>query len=440
MRGLGSCKFERANEIWNFDGRDAWNTAFAATWEKGARGPTLALGTYINYHETLYPWGTCTDNLLYRPNHIAATTIGYQRPEILKPGYCALSILVTDWSRSGTPDLRVSNDREYYQGGQEQLWHIRADLAPALFSEDEGWKTLKIWGMGITSYDVNFDGFPDYFLTSMADNKFQILKKTQATVPLIPAYNDIAYPKGLTAHRPYIGDEKKPSTAWHAQFEDMNNDGYVDLFIAKGNVSQMPDFAIHDPNNLLVQLHDGQFREMGDSAGVASMLTSSGASLADFNLDGKIDLLVVNRWDNAQIWQNMTPDAGNFIEVALHQEGPNRDAIGAWLEVDNGEHIMRREITIGGGHASGQLGWRHFGVGAAQSVRWAGRRLGILRQQCAVFSDTRTICENLATWSCALRFYDEARSHLKRLRDRAFLKRARVITNMIDENRYIRRR
>ena len=30
MRGLGGCKFERANEAWGFDGGDAWSTAFAA--------------------------------------------------------------------------------------------------------------------------------------------------------------------------------------------------------------------------------------------------------------------------------------------------------------------------------------------------------------------------------------------------------------------------
>ena len=369
MRGLGGCKFERANEIWKFETHDAWNTAFAATWEKGATWPTLALGTYINYHETIYPWGTCTDNYLYRPDSILKPVSGFQRPDLLNPGYCTLSMLFTDWKRSGTPDLRVSNDREYYQGGQEQLWHIPAGSPPALYTEEEGWKPLKIWGMGIASYDLSFDGYPDYFLTSMADNKLQVLNRPSDGTAPVPAFKDIAYPKGVTAHRPYMGDEKKPSTAWHAQFEDVNNDGYVDLFIAKGNVSQMPDFAIHDPNNLLVQSKDGQFHEMGDKAGVASVLTSRGASLADFNLDGKIDLLVVNRWDNAQIWQNVTPDAGNFVEIMLHQDGPNRDAIGAWLEVDNGNHIMRREITIGGGHASGQLGWHHFGVGPAQSVK-----------------------------------------------------------------------
>ena len=57
MRGLGACKFERANEAWGFDGGDAWSTAFAATWEKGARWPTLAIGNYIDRREEGFPWG-----------------------------------------------------------------------------------------------------------------------------------------------------------------------------------------------------------------------------------------------------------------------------------------------------------------------------------------------------------------------------------------------
>ena len=179
-----------------------------------------------------------------------------------------------------------------------------------------------------------------------------------------PTYSDVAYPKGVTAHRPYTGGDFRPSTGWHTQFEDVNNDGLVDLFIAKGNVWEMPDFAMKDPNNLLLQQPDGKFVEAGDKAGVASMQQSRGAALADFNLDGLIDIVVVNRNSPAQVWRNTSTGAGNWVEVKLGQPDANRDAIGAWIEVRcEGAMVMRREITVGGGHAGGQLGWRHFGLG-----------------------------------------------------------------------------
>ena len=261
----------------------------------------------------------------------------------------------------------MSNDREYYKGGQEQLWHLEVGKEPRLYTEAEGWKRLRIWGMGIASADLNVDGYPDYFLTSMADNKLQILKSVEGE--LKPDYADVAWAKGVTAQRPYVGGEIKPSTAWHAQFEDVNNDGLTDLFVAKGNVTAMRDFAMKDPNNLLVQATDGKFVEMGEQAGVASFETSRGGALADFNLDGLVDLVVVNRGSKAQIWRNVTAGAGNWIALRLTQPAPNVDAIGAWVEVKHGEVVTQREITSGGGHVSGQLGWVHFGLGKTEAAQ-----------------------------------------------------------------------
>ena len=360
MRGLGNCKFERANEAWHFDGGDEWSTALAATWERGAKWPTIAIGNYLNRYEEDFPWGSCTDNWLHRPDE---TGTNFAAPLPLKPSFCALSILFTDWNRSGTPSLRVSNDREYYKGGQEQMWHVTPGEEPALYTPDEGWKPLKIWGMGIAAYDLDFNGLSEYFLTSMADNKLQRALPAADGAAVTPTFADVAFMAGITAHRPYTGPEKKPSTAWHAQFDDVNNDGMVDLFVAKGNVDAMPDFAKEDPNNLLLQRADGTFQEAGDLAGVASMKASRGAALADFNLDGLLDLVVVNRREPAQLWRNTSTNAGRWIEVQLNQPGANRDAIGAWIEIKRGDVVMRREITVGGGHASGQTGWWHFGLG-----------------------------------------------------------------------------
>ena len=71
---------------------------------------------------------------------------------------------------------------------------------------------------------------------------------------------------------------------------------------------------------------------------------------------------------------------GHWLEVKLDQAGPNRDAIGAWIEVEAGEAVTRREVLSGGGHASGQLGPVHFGLGdqdqARVRVTWPDGRAG----------------------------------------------------------------
>jgi hypothetical protein len=381
LRGLGECRFERSNEAWGFDGGDRWTTAFSATWEASAEWPTLAFGNYLDQAST-DPDRLCRNNELFRPLEGS----GYGSSQSLSPGWCALSMLFSDWDRSGRRDLRVSNDRHYYRDdgdGEEQLWRIAAGEPPHLYSHAEGWQTVRVWGMGIASADVTGDGYPDYYLTSQADNKLQALTDG----PAQPRFGDIALAKGVTAHRPYEGDVTMPSTAWHAEFGDVNNDGLTDLFVAKGNVEVMPDYAARDPNNLLLGQTDGSFVEGAPEAGIVTFARGRGGALADLNLDGMLDLVVVNRRENVQVWRNVGfGDAaqpvpmGNWVAIRLTQSGTNRDAVGTWIEVRIGERILLREVTVGGGHAGGQLGWIHFGLGSADRaeirVTWPDGEMG----------------------------------------------------------------
>ena len=370
LRGLGACRFERANEAWGFDGGNRWTTAFSATWEEPAAWPTLAFGNYLDQASTDTN-RQCYDNELFRSSPPGS---GYGEPQMLSPGWCALSMLFSDWDRSGRRDLRVSNDRHYYRSdgdGEEQLWRIEAGAPSHLYTHAEGWQTVRVWGMGIASADVNGDSYPDYYLTSQADNKLQALTDG----PAEPRFGDIALAKGVTAHRPYQGDVTMPSTAWHAEFADVNNDGLTDLFVAKGNVEAMPDYAARDPNNLLLGQIDGSFIEGAPAAGIVTYARGRGAALADLNLDGMLDLVVVNRRENVQVWRNVgfgdvgqAEPMGNWIGIGLSQPATNRNAVGSWIEVRVGDRIQLREVTVGGGHAGGQLGWHHFGLGSGDQV------------------------------------------------------------------------
>ena len=58
---------------------------------------------------------------------------------------------------------------------------------------------------------------------------------------------------------------------------------------------------------------------------------------------------------------------GSWVAVRLHQPAPNVDAVGAWVETRVGDRTTVHEVTVGGGHASGQLGWIHVGLGDADA-------------------------------------------------------------------------
>ena len=359
LRGSGNCRFAPFPASLGFKGGTAWTTAFSATFEPGKQLPTLAVGNYVDRDNPDGPFGACDTSWLFRPQGER-----YAPPFPLDPGYCTLSMLFSDWGRKGRQDLRVSNDRHYYPaGGEEQMWVVSP--TPHLMGAADGWVSYKLWGMGIASRDISGDGIPEVFMTSMGDQKLQYLVPGATG----PRFADATYERGTTAQRPYTGGDTRGSTGWHAQFGDAQNDGFDDIFIAKGNVDEMPDSAVMDPNNLLLQSPDGMFHEAGDVAGIASGERGRGASFADLNLDGKLDLVVVNRRADMEIYQNVTQGAGNWLEVQIMQPGINPFAVGSWLEVAAGNRSWTREITVGGGHASGAAGFSHFGLGDQDLVR-----------------------------------------------------------------------
>ncbi|MDA8586266.1 CRTAC1 family protein [Rhodobacteraceae bacterium] len=370
LSGLGDCAFERAEDAWRIDPGNGWTTAFSAGWGAGDDWPTLAVGNYVDRRDPDGPFGTCDYHQIFRPNES-----GFGAPELITQGYCTLSMLFTDWSGSGQQDLWISNDRHYYvNDGQEQLIRVWPELSS--YDAADGWATSQLWGMGIASRDITGDARPEIAITSMADQKlFQLDEDVDQ-----PSFTSIAYDRGTTAHVPYMGEEGRPSTGWHVQFGDVDNDGLDDLFIAKGNVNQMPGMATRDPDNLLMQQQDGKFIEAGEMAGIGSFERGRGGALVDLNRDGLLDLVVVQRRAELKLYQNTTGETGNWVQLRLSRDGGNRNAIGARIEIMSGDHHQFREVQVGGGHAGGQAGFEHFGLATATSarlrVRWPDGTMG----------------------------------------------------------------
>ena len=98
LRGRGDCAFEFANAEFAFDGGDDWTTAFSATWEGDNRLPTLAFGNYVDRDDPRGPFNACAENVLLRP---AGRTASHYAEPVALSGHCTLSMLFTDWNRSG---------------------------------------------------------------------------------------------------------------------------------------------------------------------------------------------------------------------------------------------------------------------------------------------------------------------------------------------------
>ena len=265
--------------------RTAMPTAFSATWES-RRTAHVAIGATSRSSE-----GRPTDvrgQPCWCDRRRAAVCPG-DRPAT---GYCALSMLFSDWDRSGRRDLRISNDRALlrYVDGEEQLWRW-SRVSRRARTRRTRMGPGPVWGMASaarTSPETATRGVPD----EPGSNRLQTL----AAGAEQPTYGTSAW-LGVAAPQPFTGgDTRRPPPG--TEFEDVNRDGFVDLFISKGNVGEA-DFATQDPEQPVARPARRHVRRGRRPAGVLSCTAARGAALADLNLDGLLDLVsstAANRW------------------------------------------------------------------------------------------------------------------------------------------------
>ncbi len=373
LENNGDCRFTVAETGGAIAKSGTWSTAFAAAWAPGATFPTLIVGNYVDRSRPLEKTGNCEPNALLRPGNTGKPAPGYNTAIPLLPGHCALSMLFVDWRNTGEADLRIANDREYQDAdGGEQLWSIFGGT-PRLYSTADGWQDSKIWGMGLAARDIDQDGFPEIAVTNMAENKLYTLKARDVPAP---SFDEVAWARGAASQRPHTGGDPRPSTSWHNAFADFNNDGLDDLLIVKGNVDAMKQFAAYDPDTILLGIGQGRFAEASGETGIALNTAGRGGAVADFDRDGCLDIVVVNRNQPASLFRNESckENGSNRISLRVRQPAPNTQAIGATVTLRSGGRSQKRFLAIGGGHAGGAVGHLHFGLGPEASgeiqVRW----------------------------------------------------------------------
>ena len=306
LRGRGDCAFERANEAWGYDGGDAWTAAFSATWESPDGLPTLAFGNYLVPDSVDDGTYVCDEHDLVRPAADGAT---YEAPTELTPGWCTLSMLFSDWDRSGRRDLRVSNDRHYHPLAQEQLWRVEPGAGAAPLDAEEGWQPVRIWGMGIASQRPHRrrlpGGLPHQPGRQQAPDPCR-----RSRAAHLQGHRDPEQRERAAGRTPatWISSRRRGTRSSRMRTTTASPTSSC----PRATWRRSADFAARDPNNLLIGQPDGTFVEGAMDAGIVSFARGRGAGLADLNLDGMLDLVVVNRRENVSLWRNVgagTPDA-----------------------------------------------------------------------------------------------------------------------------------
>jgi len=301
-------------------------------------------------------------NILYHNNgdgtfSDVTRTAGVESQE---PHY-SFTAVFEDFDLDGWPDLYVANDSTanylYKNLGNGKFKEIGFESGTAL-SEDGRPQA----SMGVAVGDYNNDALPDLFVTNFSDD-YSTLYRNEGKM----RFSDRSYQSGLA--QPSFSMLK-----WGAVFEDFDNDGFKDLFVANGHI--YPDVDRHDVHTtykhwlqLFHTMGGKTFTEVGEAAGVRAVgrLSARSAVAADFDNDGGVDVAVTQIDGPALLLKNQSR-RGNWIIIRLEGRKSNRSAVGARVQVKTKALTQWNSVRSGGSFISQNDQRLHFGLGSASVI------------------------------------------------------------------------
>jgi len=161
--------------------------------------------------------------------------------------------------------------------------------------------------------------------------------------------------------------------SWSGQFGDLDNDGFLDLYVVNGMIAQnlfahLPSYELVEENQALRNRGDGGF-VAAPEWGLASTASGRGMAMADLDGDGDLDIVVNNLRGSAQLFENqLCRGAGLEVDVAWRSSANTR-AIGAQLELYTSLGVLRRDVRAASGYLSGDPSRVHFGFPAGTQLQ-----------------------------------------------------------------------
>jgi hypothetical protein len=347
-------------------------------------------------------------NVLYRNNGNGTFTEVTAQAGLKGKGWGG-DVAVFDYNDDGHLDLLVTN-----MFGASQLYRNNGNGTFTDVTRDVLGRTS--WGaIGSKAFDFNNDGKLDLFIvdmhsdmwlpwqippTSNQANRFDLLKKhAYVGGPLhdsTPEY--VAYEKRLMEmfHSRYdeilfgntffknLGKGTFVETSDKANLEtwwpwgivtgDFDNDGYEDVYLPSGMGHPYGYWA----SALLMNNGDETFTDRANRFGIEpppggiwlpetiggkkAARSSRCAAVADFDADGRLDIVVNNFNDRPYYFRNHFPKK-NWIAFRLTGTTSNRDAVGALVHLYRGKEVMVRQVHAAGGYLSQSSRTLHFGLG-----------------------------------------------------------------------------
>lgn len=278
------------------------------------------------------------------------------------------AVISADYDNDGYPDLFVSN-----YNGPDFLYHNNGNGTFTEVSQKAGlqtpWLSFAAW-----FFDYDNDGWPDLFVTGYyfsieeVAHSYMGLPRKGETLKLFKNMRDGTF-KDVTAETGL----DRVFMPMGANFGDIDNDGFLDLYLGMGS----PSYTTLMPNVLMHNQEGKRFVDITTSSGTGALAKGHGVAFADLNNDGDEDLFIVmggpdigDRY-TSRLFENPGGHGNDWITLHLVGMRSNRSAIGARITVTVENEGRKRTIsrTVGSGGSFGASPFQqHIGLGKAAHI------------------------------------------------------------------------
>ena len=313
---------------------------------------------------------------MFRQSNRAGVALYYNegdrfREERLAREAQALAVQVEDLNGDGLPDILVGNDfdvPDYIWLGSGGGWQAAQPFDSTTMST-----------MSFASGDVNNDGQMELFAADMHpySESPEVMSQWQ---PVMDAMVHDMMPDDpqqmANVLQTWVGEGRYANVAgergvaasgwsWSSQFGDLDQDGFLDLYVVNGmqaldNFSHLPNDELVEENQAYRNNRQGGFVPAPEW-GLNTLYGGRSMTMADFDGDGDLDIVINNLLDPAQVFENQLCRGASLLVNVRWPGSPNTHALGATLVLHTSSGVYRRQIRAVSGYLSGNPAQAHFG-------------------------------------------------------------------------------